>query len=290
MLENVIAAYKGTEACRVALQHAAAIAQRAGATLHLVSVGIPVTPIGGFGWVAPYEDLRPTDELIRERAAEGAACIDAEIEVVPHPRFGNPAAEIVRLASETHAGLIVMGDMKHTALERIFLGSTVDRVVRISPVPCLVAASATPAARILVAADDSVFSENALHAAVTLSALFGAELCCLHVVAPPSAEGVRGELEDLVAPVKEHFERFVSRLAAEPALPEGPSLGSITTRLRTGDVGEEILAEAREQKVDLIAVGTHGRGFFQRAILGSISEELLRRAPVSLLIAPGPPV
>jgi nucleotide-binding universal stress UspA family protein len=55
-----------------------------------------------------------------------------------------------------------------------------------------------------------------------------------------------------------------------------------------GDVVSEILREARELPADLVALGTHGRGGFERWVLGSVTEKVLRKAPCPVLTAPPP--
>ena len=282
--ERIAIGFGGTEACRTALDRGCALAKRTGAALDLISVGIPIVPLGGFGWVAPYEDTHHIDALVRKRVRAAADELDPGLECTPHARIGNPAVEIVAAAAETNAALIVLGAVHHTQLERLFVGSTANRVLRLSRVPCLIAADPGIARRILVAADDGPFGEAAVHAALSLATATGAEVRCLHVARDPG--GVESHVESL----KEHLDAFVRRaregLAA--SLPGGERPPEISVALRMGDVCDEIFREVAEFEADLLAVGTHGRGFVARTILGSTSEKLLDRSPVSVLIAPGP--
>ncbi len=55
--------------------------------------------------------------------------------------------------------------------------------------------------------------------------------------------------------------------------------------VRFGDAAERLITEASERKADLIAVGTHGRRGLSHLVLGSVAEEVMRRAPCSVLIA-----
>jgi nucleotide-binding universal stress UspA family protein len=57
----------------------------------------------------------------------------------------------------------------------------------------------------------------------------------------------------------------------------------VTTEARIGDVAETILEIAREQKVDLIVMGTHGRHGLAHLMLGSVAERVLRDAPCPVL-------
>ena len=139
-----------------------------------------------FGWSAPYETSHDLHHIVKERVAEGAALLPSGVAVETHPMFGNPGREVVELARKVGADLIVLGRVEHSALDRLFLGSTVDKVVRLATAPCLIAAAPERAKRVLVAVDDSPAGDTALRAALGLTAATGAELRCVHVVeAPP---------------------------------------------------------------------------------------------------------
>lgn len=57
-----------------------------------------------------------------------------------------------------------------------------------------------------------------------------------------------------------------------------------------GDTSASILAHARELPADLIVMGTHGRGGFERFMLGSVTEKVLRKASCPVLTVPPPAV
>ena len=282
---SIVAAYNGTEACQVAVRRAAALSLRMGATLRIASVQAVTPVVGSTAWAVPYEPLGPTQDAVRKRAHEGAALVQEAVDAVPHALFGAPPVEIVRLAKEAGAVLIVLGSSPRSALERFLLGATADRILRLSPVPCLVAASPHVAQRLLVAVDDSLHGARALRVALRHAAATGAEVRCVHVVpAPPPGERGRRELEDSLPKVRQFLDTFVDSMRAEAAA-EGP-VPEVVAAVRAGAVGKEILLEAEACEADLIVAGTHGRGFLQRAILGSTSEHLLHNARTSLLIVP----
>lgn len=277
---SIVVGFNTTPPCETAVRLASALALQAGAALHVVSVDQPVVPVGGFGWAAPYDSSAYMAELLEDRAKKGAMLAGESIECTAHAELGSPAAEIVRLAKEEQAGLIVLGAAHHTALERIFIGSTADRVVRLTPVPCLLAATDTPPRNLLVAVDDSRFGRAALHAALQYAETFGASVRCLHVAdGPPPAGATIGafDMDEYLASMTKHFEDHLAELE-----------GRVETKIRVGDVVENVLAEADESKADMIVVGSHGRGFIGSAILGSVSEGILRRSPVSVLLVPCP--
>jgi nucleotide-binding universal stress UspA family protein len=66
-----------------------------------------------------------------------------------------------------------------------------------------------------------------------------------------------------------------------------PEKLTISTVLLEGDTVPALVSLARDRKVDLIIVGSHGRSGIERAILGSVAEGILRRSPVPVLVTRG---
>ena len=56
--------------------------------------------------------------------------------------------------------------------------------------------------------------------------------------------------------------------------------------IRLGRADEEIAEEVAASRADLLVVGSHGRGWIDRLLIGSTTERLLNRLPTSLLVAP----
>jgi nucleotide-binding universal stress UspA family protein len=140
---------------------------------------------------------------------------------------------------------------------------------------------------ILVATDFSPASEAALAWARDLAQQYAARLSLLHVVTDPRATGVLTS-EVYVPPDPEARERLVreARERLERALPaDERNRFGVTIEPRVGDVAETILETAREQKVDLIVMGTHGRHGLAHLLLGSVAERVLRDAPCPVLTA-----
>ena len=63
---------------------------------------------------------------------------------------------------------------------------------------------------------------------------------------------------------------------------------TVETRTRTGDVPDPLLAVANEVGSELLAVGTHGPGLFERFFLGSVATDVLREFACSVLVSPAP--
>ncbi len=137
--------------------------------------------------------------------------------------------------------------------------------------------------RVLCPTDLSAFSDRAMKRALALARWFEARLTVLHVIPRTTWAAGGGDYlamsVDLLRAQREQAERDLSK-ALEPLLAEGVP---IETRIREGDPAREIRAEAEALAADLVVMGTHGRSGFERLLLGSVAEKLLRTAPCPVL-------
>lgn len=132
--------------------------------------------------------------------------------------------------------------------------------------------------RILCPVDFSVFSTRALRHAAALARRFEARLVVLHVVPQwrPYANMPAYYPEPMLAnPVLcEQVHRDVLAFVSE-AIADGVP---VETVVRESEPWREILTVADEKAVDLIVMGTHGRGGFEQLLMGSVAEKVLNRA------------
>jgi nucleotide-binding universal stress UspA family protein len=145
-----------------------------------------------------------------------------------------------------------------------------------------------PIKRILVPTDFSEPAAAALKWAVTLAREFDGQLYLLHVVPEPYAYPWGSELStmpltDILAQSEQSAEERMHQLAAETELP----LDRVITRAVIGTPVDQILATVAEQKIDLVVLGTHGRGMVGHLLLGSVAERVIRRSPVPVLTLHG---
>jgi len=137
---------------------------------------------------------------------------------------------------------------------------------------------------ILVAIDGSHDADAALAHAVALASDQNARLTLLTVAPPPTpTAGVGGAAPP--DPLEIHASLLREAAAALP-----PQTG-VTTRLERGDAAETIISLAEREGHDLIVMGSHGHSRFHRALLGSVSERVLKASatPVLLMRGPKPP-
>lgn len=192
-----------------------------------------------------------------------------------------PAAPILQQAMrEQRPGLVVLGGKHHSALDRWLGGSTSLHVVRMAEVPVLITSGAPTAfRRVLVAADLSVASGPTIGLAERFAKLVGAELRVLTVFEPlPDLPGVASvDPHEYFALAQETLERDVWPLVKTPG---------VEKFVRHGHVVDTLTREAFDWRADVLVVGSHGKGWAQRVLLGSVTERLINNLPTSLLIAP----
>ena len=195
-------------------------------------------------------------------------------------RAGRAPAVFRQVAAELDAGLVVLGGKHHSMLGRWLAGSTSLNVVRTADVPVLVTGtSRTPIRRVLVAVDLSAAARPTIEMAQRAATLFGAELRAISALEPLPIipEAPNYDLSAYYAMVEDHLARdiwpFVTMASAEKVT-------------RYGMPVEVLLREAAEWRADLLVVGSHGKGWVDRLLIGSVTERLLNQLPTSLLVVP----
>lgn len=273
-----------------AAQLAARIAEAVGVPLIPVHA-VPVVPLftGPVG-VEPMPMFSPELQNELTRAAQ-TQVVHALQNVLPKTavrrlevQTGPAAFVIAEVARRRRAQLIVLGGKAHGALARGLGRSTAHYLVRTLDAPLLVVASAASTiSRVLAAVDLSAASLPTLKAARRLADLLGAQLRLLHVVEPlPFAHLMPGGLDEAAyhRGSQEIFHGIVSRLKAvhEPQ-----------RVVRSGEPAETIAEEAATWHADLLVVGSHGKGWVDRILLGSTTERLVTELPTSVLVVPVKP-
>lgn len=124
---------------------------------------------------------------------------------------------------------------------------------------------------ILLATDFSDASEKAFNYATAIARSHGSKIYVVHVIPPeftsfipePPKDWVRHEAEREMEDLDHRSE--LKSIAHEMVL-------------RTGSVWNVLSAEIHQQNIELVVLGTHGRGAFKKLVLGSVAEEVLRQA------------
>jgi nucleotide-binding universal stress UspA family protein len=133
--------------------------------------------------------------------------------------------------------------------------------------------------RILVPHDFSETSETAVRYAIALARNFGARIHLLHVGDQARLDletefplGLEGAVEDAV---RERLLKIVTPAEQAELRPE--------FALRAGVPAAEIVRYAADREIDLIVMGTHGRGPVGHMVMGSVAEKVVRTAPCPVL-------
>ncbi|MBI2781348.1 MAG: universal stress protein [Chloroflexi bacterium] len=133
--------------------------------------------------------------------------------------------------------------------------------------------------RILLATDLSPASEGATRQAIDLARDLAANLLIVSVI-DPAARGVPG------GRVERMDQRRASReAAAQEVVIRGRAAGvAVSFMVWEGEPGPSIVDAATSEQVDMVIVGSHGRGSMGRLLIGSVSEHVVRHAPCPVLV------
>jgi nucleotide-binding universal stress UspA family protein len=283
-VKRVLAATDGSEHGLNAVVTGAAWARRAGASFEVATIVevLLLPPEYAPPGVEPAEYELAFVRDAREKAERQAE--DAGTAGVPiHVRAGLAPQLVNRIADETEADLIVIGASPQPARASL-VGSTGRRTLYLAQRPVLLASEARrePLRRVLAAVDLSEMSGPVLEAAWALAKADGAELRALYVLEPLPLVLAKAASIDEAERLRHGREQM------EKVLEEAGLLGeeSVHARMREGRSGHEILEEAQGWDADLVAVGTHGFGFFDRLLLGSTPLYMLRHGQRATLIVP----
>ena len=266
-----------SEPAAAALEHAIAIAgwyQARVTVLHVCS-GPPAEP----------DRARLAQEAATGRAAARAA-VALEVALAD----GDPARSILSEADRLHADLLVMGTHGASGFKRFILGSVTEKVLRQAAAPLLTVPPAAdpnanpPFRRVLCGVDFSACSLVALEYAHSLARESNASLIVLHALewpweeppAPPFDELPPAEAAALRAYRCRREREASSRLASL-------TQGDAEYQVAHGKAYAAMLRIAAEERADLIVLGVGARTDTDRALFGSTTNQVVRRASCPVL-------
>ncbi len=301
MIRSIMVPLDGSHFAEWALPRAVALARPAGSSIELVSVHVPfalrATPDGsGFTVEMDESAARMLQTYLGETCARIAAVTDGKVTTTV--LTGPVRDELIEHAERMNPDLIVMTTHGRGALQRLWLGSVADALVRHARQPVLLVrpeedAVIDPGAgevfrNILVPLDGSQNAEAILPTVFELGDPSHAAYTFVQIVQPPyvmsSPYGAfpppRPDdrlLNDLCVAA----EAYLADVAREHAKPQR----RITTHVGVDSmVAGAILAEAERSNADLVAIATHGRGAVGRFVLGSIADKVVRGARTATLV------
>jgi nucleotide-binding universal stress UspA family protein len=148
------------------------------------------------------------------------------------------------------------------------------------PASTRVATAAGVRQKLLLATDLSEASSSATDQAFELAGKLGADLLVVSVIDPGSLLLPGGRFRARIDQVRERHEE-----EAQALVERGRGLGiAVSFLVWTGDPGDQVVTAAEAERVDMVIVGSHGRGAVGRLFLGSVSEHVVRNAPCPVLV------
>jgi len=224
--------------------------------------------------------------------ASGIAGVDVDVCV----GVGQPVAVVLERAATLATDLIVMGTHGASLFEHLLLGSVAEKVLRRASCPVLTvpprahATARLPFKRVLCAVDFSEWSTAAVELASSLARESSADLELLHVVEWPWDEPPPPAFSELPAEQASallEFRRYLVRGATrrlESLVSDGVrDRCSATVQVVHGKPSVQLLRVAAETGADLLVLGVHGRNPIDRALFGSTTDQVVRRATCAVL-------
>ena len=291
---KILLATDGSEDAALAARAAADLSERAGSELHIVHV-LPHFHRYAYPGVTPQvysrvldETLRKAHDLLEEQAksieARGARVAET------HTRRGPTADEILDLAEQLGANLIVVGSRGLGPVRGLVLGSVSGGIVHGATCPVLVlrgGESAWPPNRIVVGDDGSEEAEGAGMLAASIGKLLDAGV--LLVRAYPRLPETDAEGREFDARRVDDELRREERTLESRAKEMGNASGAARPRvgITVGEPATALLDAAGEDaEKTLLAVGSRGLDATRRLRLGSVSTKVLHAAHGPVLIYP----
>ncbi|MGC8871814.1 MAG: universal stress protein [Caldimicrobium sp.] len=192
---------------------------------------------------------------------------------------GDPYEKIVDIAYSENCDLIVLGK-RRSNFQRLLLGSTTARVIGYSPVDVLVipARSKVSWGKMLVAIDQSSYSEKAFSKALKLGKFYNSELYLLSVIDLPF-EAIT-EAPELYETLGEKLKPYLQDLQNQA------SSQGIQAKIfiKEGDPAEEIIKFSQEKEIEIIVMGSYGKTGLKRLLMGSVTEKVITLSEKPVLV------
>lgn len=292
-IKQILCPIDFSEFSRRAADHAIAMARWYGASVTAVHVIPPITssiPPAGDGLYPPFV-FTPDD--LRQFHAELDAFVrgsGVDVPLTPVVVEGSITGELVRLARELPADLLVMGTHGRSGFDRLMLGSVTEKMLRKSPCPVLTVPRQDPDGlpapaqfhRIICGVDFSPSSLEALALAESLAKEADAHLTVVHVLEPvsvfePMVMGGPG-----VPPIDPDAPAAARHRLGEVVSQDARTYSQVSEIVIPGKPYREILRLAAEQQGDLIVLGAHG-GRIGALAFGSTVNHVVREAACPVL-------
>jgi nucleotide-binding universal stress UspA family protein len=297
---KILLATDGSEPSEIAARTALDLAKRLDSEVHVIHVA-PEHP-----YVRAYYDLRHQEEEEGLRR-EDQRMLDEYVDHLrkaggtvaeSYLRVGEAAKEIVEVAEELGVGLVVLGNRGHGRIRRALMGSVSMGVLRHAHCSVLIVRGHGPEqeresllGKILVAIDGSEGACKAAQVAAEVANATGSEVHLVYAMqeerykphlGPEMWEGWEEGFEHAKRSAHSWVEQEAERL-------RGEGTEAVKSHLLIGRPDAAIVWSAEELGAGLVVVGSRGLGGISRALIGSVSDSVVRHAhcPVMVIRASG---
>lgn len=284
---TVLVPTDGSECARVGARHGLRMAREFDATVHAVHV-VETGP--GFGSVDLSLSGRRNKESrgAGEQLTDDIARLGEELGVSVRTDLleGSPPEAICEYLTDNDIDFVAMGTRGRSELERHLLGSVTERVVRTSPVPVLTVRSESESTALadqeytdlLLPTRGGDGSELAVDHAISVARRFDATLHVMYVVDIRSQAAKHDiyDIEELVDELQTRVTDAITSRAEEAGVDS-------RAVIQQGTPHSAIQRYADNNGIDLLIMGTHGRGRVEQFLLGSITERTIRTADAPVM-------
>jgi nucleotide-binding universal stress UspA family protein len=198
---------------------------------------------------------------------------------------GEPPETIIDTAKGKKAGLIALGTYGRRGLKRLLMGSVTSEVILNAPCDVLVVKRPCKACTgnytsILLPFDGSEYGKKALHRAMELSGIDGAQITVLYVI-PRYEEMMEFFRTDSIK--KSLYAEAEKVIAAAETIAAEKGI-SLKTEIREGHAADEVVKASEKLESDLIVMGSHGWKGVSKAIMGSTTNRVITLATRPILV------
>lgn len=198
--------------------------------------------------------------------------------------LGRTHAEIIRYAELVDAGLVVLGAYSGGIVRQMFVGSTVDKILRTLARPVLIVKQEPQASynQVLVPVDFSESSRRGIEIAMKLAPT--GKITALHAFEAPyeaklrfdevSEETIQAYRAQLRAQKDKELRQFVTECADS----------SLPATIEFGPTAAVIKEKAKSLESDLIVIGKHGQSAWEDMLLGSVTKQVIQEASCDVLV------
>lgn len=290
-LRTLLAATDFSASSHNAALRAATLSQRFGAKFELIHVldkkelNELQRLLGKNGEMVKEHIQSQTRKLLLQLAHEVGESLgeDASCHLVE----GDIIDSITSQADSVNADLLIVGMKKPDTIQQRLLGTTTERLLRMTQCPVLSVKQSprTTYQSVIIPIDFSSWSLDAIHLAQVVAPQ--AELVLLHAFQITFEDQIckADEIGDAIQRYKDRIYKEADTRLQQTATDAGISTRNWKPVVKYGDTLQIILTQEKEQHADLIIIGKHGHGVVEEFLLGSNTRKILTHSQCDVLIA-----